>query len=273
MQIATTIDYAAIQTTLQGIVQQARIHLQAIPRDDIQVEKKADNSFVTRADRETELFLREQLQKHFPEHSIVGEEFPSIEKNSIYQWIIDPIDGTHSFKHNIPLYGIIICLLEDGKPVVAAIDLPAIDRTYAAAKDMGATCNGVPIQIEDLQAGESIFDEVISTGERKSFVKCDRSEVFDTLMQSHNHIRVYSDCFGHMLAAEGVVGAMMDFNMRIWDCMASVLIVEEAGGKAICVGKRMDGELPRYDWVYGKPAVVDWLCSTQGLLKMDAALV
>lgn len=269
MHLTTTIDYTATLATLKEIVKQARARLMAIPRNDIQAEKKADNSFVTRADRETELFLREQLQLHFPDHSIMGEEFPSIEKDSPYQWIIDPIDGTRSFKHNIPLYGIMICLVEEGNPVVSVVDLPGIDRTYAAALGEGATCNGASIYAKDLQEGESVADEVISSGQRKSYVKCDRSEVFDTLMQSHNYLRVYSDCFGHMLAADGSAGAMIDFNMRIWDCMASVLIVREAGGKAICVGKRMDGELPRYDFVFGKPAVVDWICETQGLLEID----
>ena len=47
------------------------------------------------------------------------------------------------------------------------------------------------------------------------------------------------------------------------------LLVQEAGGKAICVGKRMDGDLHRYDWVYGKPAVVDWLCEQQGLIEVN----
>ena len=268
MQTAFTIDYQTTLTTLTGIVAEARARLLAIPRADIQAEKKEDNSFVTRADKETEAFIREHLQLHFPDHSILGEEFPSVDKDSPYQWVIDPIDGTHSFKHNIPLYGIMVCLLEHGKPVVSIVDLPGVDRSYAAAKDQGTTCNGSLIQIQDLGPDESIEDEVISTGERKAFVKCGRSEVFNALMQNHNHTRTYCDCFGHMLAAEGSVGAMVDFNIRIWDCMASVLIVEEAGGKAICVGKRPDGDQFRYDWVYGKPAVVSWICEQQELIEI-----
>ena len=155
MQIASTIDYATTLNTLKDIIAEARTRLLAIPRDDIQAVKKADNSFVTRADKETEAFIREHLQEHFPDHSILGEEFPSIEKDSPFQWIIDPIDGTHSFKHNIPLYGIIVCLLEEGTPVVSMIDLPAINRCYAATKEGGTTCNDHPVQIHDLDPNET----------------------------------------------------------------------------------------------------------------------
>jgi len=262
------IDYQATLTTLTAIVAEARTRLLAIPRDDIQAVKKADNSFVTRADKETEAFIRERLLHHFPSHSILGEEFPSVEKDSPYLWVIDPIDGTHSFKHDIPLYGTMVCLLENGKPVVSIVDLPGIDRSYAAAKHGGTTCNGSPIQVQDLGPQELIADEVISMGERLQFVKGDRVDVFDALMQNHDHTRTYCDCFGHMLAAEGAVGAMVDFNIRIWDCMASVLLVEEAGGKALCVGKRPDGDRFRYDWVYGKPAVVNWICKNQKLAEV-----
>lgn len=269
MHASPSLDYAATLALLSDIVIQARAHLLAIPRNDIQAEKKADNSFVTRADKETELFIREKLQAHFPDHSLLGEEFPSVEKDSPYQWVIDPIDGTHSFKHNIPLYGIMVALLENGRPVVSAVDLPAIDKLYTAAKGYGATCNGSPIQIEDLSLKEAIEDEVISTGERAYFIKCGRVEVFDTLMQSHNHVRVYCDCFGHMLAADGSIGAMVDFNIRLWDSMASILIVHEAGGKSVCIGKRFDGDYLRFDWVIGKPTVVDWICESQGLAEID----
>ena len=269
MQTVTSINYAATLRVLTDIVAQARTRLLAIPRDDIQAEKKADNSFVTRADRETEIFLRTHLEEHFPDHSIMGEEFPSIEKDSPFMWIIDPIDGTHSFKHNIPLYGIMVCLVEDGKPVVSVVDLPAIDRCYAAAKGAGTTCNGNPVHLQDLSSVDLISDEVIAACQRSSFVSCDRSEVFDSLMLAHKDMRIYPDCFGHMLAAEGAVGAMVDFNIRVWDCMPSVLIVEEAGGKAVCVGKRSTGDHYRYDWVLGKPAIVDWVCESNGLLAVD----
>ena len=63
---------------------------------------------------------------------------------------------------------------------------------------------------------------------------------------------------------------MIDFNIKVWDCMASVLIVEEAGGKAVCVGKRGEVGEYRYDWVMGKPSVVDWVCGFLNLRSVPA---
>ena len=254
MDIGNTLNIA------KQIIADARAQLVSIGRHDLQVVKKADNSFVTRADKETEQLIRNKLSKAFPDHNIFGEEFPSVDNKSAYTWVIDPIDGTHSFKHGIPLYGTMLCLLEQDTPVVSIIDLPGIDRSYAAAKGLGTTCNGSQVQLYDLQKSESVADEVIATGERMQFVKGGTVDVFDKLMQSHDHVRTYCDCFGHCLAAEGSVGAMVDFDIRLWDCMASVLIIEEAGGKAVCVGKRPDGEHLRYDWVFVNPRVVDWVC-------------
>lgn len=256
------LDLTQTLATANDIVSNARAKLLTIARSDLQIEKKADKSFVTRADKETELFIRGRLQVEFPDHAILGEEFPGIDKDSRYTWVIDPIDGTHSFRHGIPLSGTMLCLMDGETPIVSVIDLFGIERCYSAAKGLGAFRDGTRIGIHDIAANAPIEDEVIATGERKQFVSCGQEELFDRLMTAHDHVRTYCDCFGHALAAEGAVGAMVDFNIRIWDCMASVLLVEEAGGKAICLGTRDDGGTARYDWVFGKPHVVDWVVRT-----------
>ncbi len=255
-------DLQQTRNTASTIILEARKRLlDIVASGDLQATKKEDNSFVTRADKETEQFIREALSRHFPTHNVLGEEFPTIDRGSRYTWVIDPIDGTHSFKHGIPLYGTMLCLLEEKTPLVSIIDLPGLGRQYAAAKGFGTTCDGKPVSLAPL--GElPVADEVIATGERAQFVSGSRDGLFDKLMAEHQHVRTYCDCFGHTLAVEGVVGAMVDFDIRIWDCMATVLLMEEAGGKAICVGTRMDAGQPRYDWVFGKPEVVDWVCDT-----------
>ena len=251
------------------LVLDARERLLSIPRTELDIEKKKDNSFVTRADRDTESFIRKRLTSAFPEHNILGEEFPSIDNGSPFTWVIDPIDGTHSFRYAIPLYGTMLCLMQGDNPIASVIDLPALDRCYSAARGLGAYCNNKQIELGDFDPGEAIDDAVIATGERMQFASCGREHVFDELMAAHDHVRTYCDCFGHALAAEGAVGAMVDFNIRVWDCMASVLLVEEAGGKAICLGRRMDGETQRYDWIFGKPAMVDWIIDRLRLKAVD----
>jgi len=80
-------------------------------------ERKADNSFVTIADREAEGYLRTRIAEAFPDDSILGEEEGEQAGSSNRRWILDPIDGTYSFVHGVPLYGVLIGLELDGEPV------------------------------------------------------------------------------------------------------------------------------------------------------------
>ncbi|MDZ4700245.1 MAG: inositol monophosphatase family protein [Rhodothermales bacterium] len=251
-------DLSVVRDIAIDIVTQARAGILAHVEAGFSFEKKSDNSFVTTADLDAERLIRQRLAEHFPDHGILGEEFEASASTSGYTWVIDPIDGTHSFRHGIPLYGTMLALLEGDTPVVSVIDLAGIGRLYAAAKGLGSTRNGRPIRLHPLGSAR-IEDEVIALGERKQFVSCGLERVYDTLMTGHDHARTYCDCFGHALAAEGSVGAMVDYNIRIWDSVASVLLVEEAGGKTICLGERQDGAEKRYDWVFGKPEVVEWV--------------
>lgn len=87
-------------------------------RTQLEIEHKADDSPVTRADREVEEFLRESFEKLYPDHSILGEEYGETSKSGSHRWIIDPIDGTKSFVMRTPLFGTMIALERDGVPVL-----------------------------------------------------------------------------------------------------------------------------------------------------------
>ena len=81
----------------------------------VTVEQKADETPVTIADRGAEELLRRLIEDRFPDHAIVGEEYGETDRDSAYRWIIDPIDGTRSFIAGVPLFGILICLLAEGR--------------------------------------------------------------------------------------------------------------------------------------------------------------
>lgn len=221
---------------------------------------KPDRSFVTDVDFAVEERVRSMLEGRFPGHGIIGEELPQQETNSDFRWIIDPIDGTRSFRHRVPLFGTLLALLYKGAPVLGVIDLPGLDKTYSAASTLGAFCNERRLRLADLATGDAIEREIIAIGERQQFVTAEKSEIFDRLMQSHPSVRTYCDCFGHGLAIEGAVGAMVDFDLRIWDTIASKVLIEEAGGSYVCVEQRgADTVEARFDVVLGKPRVVDWV--------------
>jgi histidinol-phosphatase len=221
---------------------------------------KPDHSFVTDVDFAVEEKVRSILGARFPRHGIIGEELPWDVSDSDFNWVVDPIDGTHSFRHRVPLFGTLLALLYKQEPVLGVIDLPGIDKTYSAASTIGAFCNGKRIQLVDLASDDAIEREIIGIGERQQFRDADKTEVFDRLMRTHPSVRTYCDCFGHGLAIEGSVGAMVDFDLRIWDTVASKVLVEEAGGRYVCVEQRGDDAAQaRFDVVLGKPRVVDWV--------------
>ena len=109
---------------------------------EVAVEHKADDTPVTRADREAELVIRERISRFFPDHSIVGEEHGETRGNPDYKWIIDPIDGTKSFIHGVPLYGVLIGVEVRGRASVGVIYAPGTDELVAAADGLGCTWNG-----------------------------------------------------------------------------------------------------------------------------------
>jgi fructose-1,6-bisphosphatase/inositol monophosphatase family enzyme len=220
---------------------------------------KADASYVTDADLEAERVLRRAIARHFPEHGVIGEEFPAVNPGAPFQWILDPIDGTLSFTHGIPFFGTIIALHHCGRPLVGVIDHPALDLCYSAGLGLGTRRNGTRVRIRDLAPGESLEREVISAGDRSRFVQCRSAGAFDHLLRIHHNVRGYTDCLGHTLAAEGKVGATVDYGLKIWDLAATRLLIEEAGGKYVCTYESPQQGQPIYGIIFGKPRVVNWL--------------
>src|SRR5256885_16439285 len=105
-------------------------------------ERKADNSFVTAADREAEKYLRTQIEKAFPEDAILGEEEGEKPGRSNRRWILDPIDGTYSFVHGVPLYGVLIGLEIDSEAVLGVVNLPALEEVVYAGRGPGCFRKG-----------------------------------------------------------------------------------------------------------------------------------
>src|SRR5918992_4317853 len=106
------------------------------------VERKADASPVTLADRRAEEKLREGIQRTFPDHGILGEEFGEVAGRSPYRWVLDPLDGTRSFIQGVPLYGVMMGLEHQGQPVLGVVHFPALGETVYAAKGEGCYWNG-----------------------------------------------------------------------------------------------------------------------------------
>jgi len=106
------------------------------------VKTKADASLVTDVDQAVERRLRELIARWFPDHGVIGEEYPPTQPDSAFQWILDPIDGTEEFVHGVPTFGAMLALHHRGAPVVGVVDHPALDLRVDAGVGGAPTATG-----------------------------------------------------------------------------------------------------------------------------------
>jgi histidinol-phosphatase len=196
----------------------------------VAVERKADTSPVTIADRRAEESLRKTLEEAFPDDGLLGEEFGEKQGSSGRRWIVDPIDGTQSFIRGVPLYGVLIGLEEEGRPVVGVMGLPALGVTYWAARGGGTFRNGERVGVS---AVTRLADATVVSSDAKPQGFGDKYERFESLLRAAALYRGWGDCYGYGLVASGRVDVMIDPIVSPWDVAAILPILEEAGGRFV----------------------------------------
>ncbi|MEX0845364.1 MAG: histidinol-phosphatase [Balneolaceae bacterium] len=194
---------------------------------NVEVLSKSDDSPVTIADKETEQIIRKEIQKRYPDHGIIGEEFGRTNEGSNIQWVLDPIDGTKSFIHGIPFYTTLIGILIDNEPQVGIIYAPALDELCAAAIGLGATLNGKPCKVRETK---NLADATFLMTEIRYFKELGQQELFEELLAKTKLHRTWGDAYGHLMVATGRADLMYDPELNIWDAAALLPVVQEAGG-------------------------------------------
>lgn len=188
---------------------------------------KADDTPVTIADRAAEEFLRGEIEKKFPTHAIVGEEFGAQgTPGNPFCWIIDPIDGTKSFVRGVPLYAVLIALEIEGVVRAGAAYFPALDEMLCAAEGLGCWWNGRRARVSEIRA---IEQACICFTTWKHFARRDPG-LFRRLSEQASMMRGWSDAYGYLLVATGRAEAMLDPAMAVWDCGPFPVLLSEAGG-------------------------------------------
>ncbi|MHC4410415.1 MAG: inositol monophosphatase family protein [Planctomycetota bacterium] len=206
-------------------------------RADLRVERKADRTPVTEADRAAETLLRERIESAFPEDGIVGEEFGVKEGTSGRRWILDPIDGTKSFERAVPLYGTLVALESGGEVSVGVIHMPALREEVHALAGGGATWVtgiGTPEQSSRPASVSSVADPdaaCFCATSLRGFELAGVPGAMDRLQKCIAQMRGWGDCYGHLLVATGRVEIMVDPMLAIWDAAPLKVVVEEAGGR------------------------------------------
>ena len=192
----------------------------------LQVEMKADKTPVTIADRGAEELMRRMIAEKFPRHGIIGEELGSKDPSAEFVWVLDPIDGTKSFASACPLFGTLIALLHEGRPVLGAIHQPVL-RQLLVGDGKTAELNGRAVRLRPCAAIESatllISDPLNPTRHRNG-------PAFDALARRARLVRTWGDCYGYLLVATGWADIMCDPVMSPWDIQALVPVIRGAGG-------------------------------------------
>jgi histidinol phosphatase-like enzyme (inositol monophosphatase family) len=201
-------------------------------RPELVVDRKTDASPVTVADREAEILLRQRIAAAYPDDGILGEEFPERAGSSGYRWILDPIDGTKSFIHGVPLYGTLVGVEHEGRSRIGVVYIPATDECVYAESGLGAWYQGGNAAAERAQVSKrtTLAESLFVTSEVANFRARDRMDSYLQLDELCRLTRTWGDCFGYLLVATGRAEVMVDPVMNVWDAAAIQPILEEAGG-------------------------------------------
>jgi myo-inositol-1(or 4)-monophosphatase len=196
--------------------------------DKLTIESKGHQDLVSNGDREVELFIRAALAAQYPDDGIVGEEHAPVEGKSGYIWVIDPIDGTANFVRGIPAWTVVIACVKDNAAVVGVVHEPSTGETFAARRGGGAFLNGRPIQVSN---AKSIAEGSIGVGfnnrtEARKVVPL----IASLIGEGGVFFRNASGALMLSYVASGRLIGYSEEHMNAWDCLAAMLIIEEAGG-------------------------------------------
>jgi histidinol-phosphatase len=196
-------------------------------RTDLTVERKADRSPVTVADRECERCIVEVIRSAFPDHSILGEEFGE-QLGDSRKWIIDPIDGTKSFIRGIPFFASLIALEEEGEVTTGVIYAPAMNDLLYAQRGCGAFDGEGPLHVSGRR---TLASSMLVFGGPSVLRQTGHWGGYERLVDASGRQRAYGDYFGYTFVARGQAEAMVDSDLKPWDLAALKIVIEEAGGR------------------------------------------
>ena len=200
-------------------------------RNGLTADQKPDQSPVTLADRAAEQAMRAVIAARHPAHGILGEEFGLDRPQSVWRWVLDPIDGTRAFITGRPLFGTLIALLHDGVPVLGLIDQPVTgERWIAQAGEptrfrgpFGGRAGARPCATLAMAELSATSPEMLG----------ERLPDWQRLAGAVRRTSWGGDCYAYGLLALGQVDIVAERDLKIWDWAALVPIVEGAGGRMV----------------------------------------
>jgi myo-inositol-1(or 4)-monophosphatase len=199
----------------------------------INVQKKGEINLVTEADLASEALIIERIKSYYPKHAILAEESGEavvMGAETLWKWIIDPLDGTTNYAHGYPCFCVTIALEHQGEIVIGVTFDPTRNELFAAEKSQGATLNGKSIRVSTT---DKIGDALIVTGfpydfkTRPAFAR----HLTEFLLHSRGVRRDGSAAIDMAYVACGRFDGFWEEGLNPWDVAAGKLLIEEAGGQ------------------------------------------
>lgn len=204
-------------------------------RSALAVENKAEGDFdpVTAADREAELAIRDIVTRERPDHGFLGEEFGRIEGAGVWEWVVDPVDGTRSFVCGIPLWTTIIGLRRDGRPVFGMVDQPYVgDRFWGSGRQGEARMRDRAGRITPIRtrACAGLAEAALMTTSPAMMSAPGERERYDAVERSVRLARYGTDAYAYCMLAAGQIDLVVESGLQPYDVVGLIPIIEAAGG-------------------------------------------
>jgi len=201
-------------------------------RASLAIDDKGGGRFdpVTIADRAAEQAMRALINATYPAHGIIGEEFGNERTEAEYVWVLDPIDGTRSFITGLPIWGTLIGLLKNGRPVLGMMAQPFTGERYAGDGKRAWYAGPGGERPLTTRACPTLDEASLFTTTPALFKGRERA-AYDNVEAAVRMPRYGTDCYGYCMVAAGTADLVVEVGLQTYDVAALIPIVEGAGGR------------------------------------------
>lgn len=196
-------------------------------RKTIEFHRKLDGTSVSGVDLAIEKAIRDYLEKYYPEHGILGEEYGCYEKDSEYIWVIDPIDGTASFLSGKPTFCTLIALLKNDEPILGLISQPILQERWLGIKNQRTLFNGQPISMSPSKKMGLRF----SCTTPQMFKTSEEKLIYQSISQQAAIASYGGDAYAYGLLALGFIDLILEADLDYYDIAALIPVIEGVGGQ------------------------------------------
>ena len=184
---------------------------------------------VTVADRGAEEAMRDIISRRFPEHGIAGEEFGNTKEGADFVWFLDPIDGTRSFILGLPLWGTLIGLQHEGKPILGIMDQPFTGERFWSGEQSAWYRGPNGLTPCKTRPCSDLAQAYLAATTPDMFRGEDQTR-FIRLAKAVRMRRFGGDCYLYCMLALGHIDIVAEAQLKPFDIVPLIPIVEKAGG-------------------------------------------